>query len=117
MKLPPFKLEEYFAKYEFVARNINIAKSNLDLLDNFFNRYDCVYEWYRPMAGFINFPRLVLNISIDEFSEKLIKQEGVIILPGTLFDNANNHFRLGFGRRNLPKALSRLERFTNKFIL
>lgn len=104
-------------KEHILQRNRNIAKNNLDLLDNFFNRYDSVYEWYRPMAGFINFPRLSHHISIDEFAEKLINQEGVIILPGTLFDNSNNHFRLGFGRRNLPEALGRLERFTNKFIL
>jgi aspartate/methionine/tyrosine aminotransferase len=103
-------------KESILQRNRNIAKDNLDLLDNFFNRDDSVYEWYRPVAGFINFPRLKLKISIDEFAKRLINEEGVIILPGTLFDNSSNHFRLGFGRRNLPEALSRFEQFTNKFI-
>lgn len=103
-------------KEHILQRNRNIAKSNLDLLDTFFNRYDSMYEWYRPIAGFINFPRLKFNISIEQFAEKLINEEGVIILPGTLFDNLNNHFRLGFGRRNLPEALGKFERFTNQFI-
>lgn len=103
-------------KESILQRNREIAKYNLDLLDKFFNHYSSVYEWYRPKASFINFPRLKLDISIDQFAKNLIDEEGVIILPGTLFDNANNHFRLGFGRRNLPEALERFERFTNKCI-
>lgn len=100
-----------------MQRNRAIAKNNLDVLDKFFNVHTTVYEWYRPMAGFINFPRLKLNLNIDQFAKQLIDDEGVIILPGTLFDNFNNHFRLGFGRLNLPDALVRLERFTKKLIL
>lgn len=103
-------------KEHILQRNRGIAKNNLDLLDKFFNEYFDVYEWYRPTAGFINFPRLKLDVNIDHFAKQLIDEEGVIILPGTLFDNPNNHFRLGFGRRNLPEALERLERFTKKFI-
>lgn len=33
------------------------CKKNLDLLDNFFSQHSSVYDWYRPTAGFINFPR------------------------------------------------------------
>jgi aspartate/methionine/tyrosine aminotransferase len=104
-------------KEQILQRNRGIAKINLDLLDNFFGQYSSVYEWYRPIAGFINFPRLKLDINIDQYAKKLIDEEGVILLPGTLFDNSNNHFRLGFGRRNLPEALARLERFTKKMLL
>lgn len=103
-------------KHHIVQRNKAIAKNNLDLLDTFFNQYTSIFDWYRPTAGFINFPRLKLDINIDEFAKKLIDDEGVIILPGTLFDNTNNHFRLGFGRQNLPEALSRLERFTKQIV-
>jgi hypothetical protein len=35
----------------------------------------------------------------------------VLILPGTLFDDTGNHFRLGFGRTNMPQALERLESY------
>lgn len=93
-------------KERILARNVAIAKQNLDLLDQFFHQYADIYEWYRPNAGFINFPRLKLPIDIDHFTEKLISEQGVIILPGTLFDNSNNHFRIGYGRRNLPEALA-----------
>jgi hypothetical protein len=35
----------------------------------------------------------------------------VLILPGTVFADAGNHFRLGFGRANMPEALARLESY------
>jgi aspartate/methionine/tyrosine aminotransferase len=103
-------------KAKILRRNIAIAKQNLDLLDTFFSQYSTIYEGYRPKAGFISFPRLKLETSIDLFAERLIHNEGVIILPGTLFDDASNHFRLGFGRRNFPQALTRLEQFTKRFL-
>jgi len=98
-------------KEQILQRNIGIAQTNLDRLDAFFKRYTPMFEWYRPQAGFINFPRLKLEIDIASFATKLRAQEGVLIVPGTLFDNHHNHFRLGFGRRNLPQALAGLERF------
>lgn len=101
-------------KEKILKRNLEIAHTNLQLLDTFFNKHPETFEWYKPTAGFINFPRLKLNMNIDNFTHKLMMEEGVVILPGTLFDNDSNHFRLGFGRRNLPDALERLERFTLK---
>ncbi len=102
-------------KDAILKRNILIANQNLDLLDQFFSRYPMIYEWYRPKAGFVNFPRLKLEMNIEEFAKQLVEEESVIILPGTMFDNEENHFRLGFGRRNLPEALARVERFSKKF--
>jgi aspartate/methionine/tyrosine aminotransferase len=103
-------------KTHIIERNKTIAKNNLDLLDSFFKQHTAIYDWYRPKAGFINFPRLKLDIHIDQFAQRLIDDEGVILLPGTLFDNSHNHFRLGYGRRNLSESLARLERFTKKFL-
>ncbi len=100
---------------KIISRNVSIAKDNLDLLDTFFNKYR-IYEWYRPIAGFVSFPRLKLDIDIDNFSEQLITEQGVVIAPGSRFDDFNNHFRLGFGRKNLPEALEHFEQFTKKFI-
>ena len=102
-------------KEQVLQRNIEITKHNLDLLDQFFKQYESIYEWYRPKASFINFPRLKLDVDIEQFSKQLVDEEGVLLIPGTLFNNQSNHFRLGFGRRNLPEALDRLQRFTEKF--
>lgn len=103
-------------KEKILQRNINLAKQNMDLLDQFFSQYPEVYQWYRPKAGFISFPKLKLNINIEQYAEKLISEEGVVILPGTVYDNKNNHFRIGFGRRNMPEALTRFARFTKNMV-
>ena len=38
----------------------------------------------------------------------------MLLLPGSVYGHPGNHFRLGFGRRNMPEALSRLERFARE---
>ncbi len=35
----------------------------------------------------------------------------MLLLPGSQFGFGGNHFRLGFGRTDLPVALERLEAF------
>ena len=35
----------------------------------------------------------------------------MLLLPGSQFGHPGNHFRLGFGRTDLPEALGRLEAF------
>jgi hypothetical protein len=38
----------------------------------------------------------------------------VLILPGTVFEDTANHFRLGFGRTNMPAALERLNSYAER---
>ena len=38
----------------------------------------------------------------------------MLLLPGSIYGHPGNHFRLGFGRRNLPEALGRLDRFARE---
>jgi aspartate/methionine/tyrosine aminotransferase len=67
-------------------------------------------SWIRPKASPVAFPRL-LNGDVEDFCHRLVTQEGVLLLPGTLYDHPGNLFRIGFGRRNLEEALVRLGRF------
>jgi aspartate/methionine/tyrosine aminotransferase len=48
---------------------------------------------------------------VDRFAAELVETSGVLILPGSQFGHPGNHFRIGFGRQNLPEALGRLEAF------
>lgn len=96
------------------SRNLNILKSNLKMIKLFFQENSDVFEWYEPKGGCIAFPRLIVKQSIFDFSEELRKSEGVLITPGDLFDDKNNHFRVSYGRRNMPEALFRFQRFLKK---
>ena len=99
------------AKDDVLARNLRIVLDNLPLADSFFGKWRGVFEWVRPGVGCIGFPRLLADVPAERFAEGLVEEEGVMLLPGSVYGHQGNHFRLGFGRRNFPEALERLDRF------
>lgn len=102
------------ARATVLARNRRIVLDNLARLDRFFAEWTGVFEWVRPRAGNVAFPRLSHDVPIERFAEELAEAEGVLLLPGTVFDHPGNHFRLGLARNSLPEALVRLGRFTER---
>jgi aspartate/methionine/tyrosine aminotransferase len=95
---------------KLVERSLQIITRNLLLLDDFFARHAHRFVWQKPDAGSIAFPRL-LGEDIEIFCDNLVKATGVLLLPGTMYDDHNNHFRIGFGRKNMPEAVARLAEF------
>ena len=98
---------------ELAARNRAIIDANLALLDGFFGKRADLFSWKRPMAGPIGFPRLLVG-KVDGFCDTLVRTSGVLLLPGTVYQDSGNHFRIGFGRANMPEALRELETFLEK---
>lgn len=96
---------------KLVARNLGIIRHNLALLNDFFARYPAVFDWQPPRAGSIAFPRLKLAQPVADFCAELVRQQGVLLAPANQFDFGGNHFRVGFGRKNMPDALQRLAAF------
>lgn len=103
------------SKEKILQRNQQIVDKNLSLLDEFFKDYPQLFTWKRPIAGVTAFTQLKHPMPIDEFVEKLIESQGVVILPGSVYDYPGNYFRIGFGRTNMPEALMRLNRFIEAF--
>jgi aspartate/methionine/tyrosine aminotransferase len=101
------------ARERVVARSRSIIGANLPLLDAFFDRHAERFSWVRPLAGSVAFPRLRTDAAgaIDRFCDELVEREGVLLLPGSRFAHPGNHFRIGFGRADMPAALERLEEF------
>lgn len=97
-------------RQQIVKRNLDLIARNLTVLDGFFAKHADRFFWRRPKAGPIAFPRLVGD-DIEAFCHELATTAGVLLLPGTIFDDRENHFRIGFGRKNLPEAILRLEDF------
>ena len=90
------------------ARNRGIIASNLEVLDGFFARHADLFTWMRPIAGPIAFPRLNRG-NVAVFCDDLVRKSGVLLLPGTVYRDVGNHFRVGFGRAGMPEALEALE--------
>ena len=98
------------ARRSVIARSMDIIRGNLQLLDGFFARNADRFRWVRPRAGSVGFPELLVG-KVDRFADELVRREGVLILPASRFGYPGNHFRIGFGRRDLGAGLERLERF------
>ena len=93
-----------------VERSRAIIAANLPLVDELMDEHAGRLDWVRPSAGSIGFPRYHGSEGIDAFNERLVTEQGVLLLPGRVYGYGDGRFRLGFGRRNLPEAIERLDR-------
>ena len=93
-----------------VERNLSIIRENLRVLESFFSAHQDVFLWDQPKAGPIAFPRY-LGESVEWFCNALLQDTGVLLAPGTVYGDGNNCFRIGFGRRNMPEGLQKLEQY------
>jgi aspartate/methionine/tyrosine aminotransferase len=96
------------------ARNRDICLENLKLLDAFFDRHSALFSWQRPRAGSIGFARVNVPEGAERFAVRVVDGCGCLFLPSTMFDYGDHHVRVGFGRKNLPEALDRLDAFLSR---
>ena len=101
------------ARTRVLDRAHSIIVENLAALEGFFSRNEDQFSWVRPQAGSVCFPALKRG-NIDDFSARLVQDEGVLLLPGSQFGYPGNHFRLGYGRRDMVSGLLRLEDFARR---
>lgn len=96
---------------KILLRNNEIVKNNLSILDEFFAKYKSKFSWIRPEGGCVGYVKYFGNDSVEVMCEKLVKKEGVLLMPAELYDHRENYFRIGFGRKNMNEALLRFENF------
>jgi aspartate/methionine/tyrosine aminotransferase len=93
---------------QIIRRNLEIVRSNLACAGQFFTVHERHFSWYQPKAGSVAFPQWKGDGTVEQFCQDVLDKQGVMIVPGSLFDHPGNHFRVGLGRRNLPEALEKL---------
>lgn len=86
-------------------RNREIVLRNLPLLEAFFRQRSDLFEWVKPNASPIGFVRFKPQRDVHSFCERVVKDTGVLLLPGTVYDQPG-HIRFGYGRKNMPEALA-----------
>lgn len=96
------------AREPILARNLEIVRQNLALAEGFFAAYPDRFEWLPPRAGSIAFPRWTGGGPVEQFCQAALDRQGVMIVPGSIFDFPGDHFRIGLGRKNLGEGLERL---------
>ncbi|MBB64005.1 MAG: aminotransferase [Waddliaceae bacterium] len=95
------------SKEKIFERNKQLMNRNLQLLELFFEEYSEWFEWVPPQGGCIAYPLFKGETSIDVIADELLNQKGVLILPSSIYDHSENHFRISFGRSSMPDALER----------
>ncbi|HDR04295.1 MAG TPA: aminotransferase class I/II-fold pyridoxal phosphate-dependent enzyme [Candidatus Marinimicrobia bacterium] len=98
-------------KENILHRNLQLIAKNLKILDKFFAKYEDIFEWLRPQAGPIAFPKFKPQIDVADFCLNLVEKNGVMLLPSKVYDFKANYFRIGFARKNMPEALDQLEQY------
>ncbi len=87
------------------GRNLAIVRANLIHADRFFAERPERFQWLRPRAGSVAFPRLLGEMPVTDLCRGLLEQREAMLVPGEMFDMPGNHFRLGLGRASFPEAL------------
>ena len=93
-----------------VQRNRDIVLRNLPLLDAFLRQRSNFFEWVKPNASPIGFVRFKPQREVQSFCEEVVKNAGVLLLPGTVYDQPH-HIRFGYGRKNMPESLAQLSAY------
>lgn len=98
-------------KDKILYRNNKIVGDNLKLLDRFFIENSHLFEWVSPQGGCVGFVRYKGPELIDSFCDRLVQRQNVLLMPASIYDYQSNHFRVGFGRKNMPEGLDQLKEF------
>ncbi len=102
------------AREAVVGRHLERIRRNLELLDSFFDHRADLFAWNRPTAGSIAFPRLLAGLDSPDFCADAMEEAGILLLPSTVFDYRDRHFRVGFGREDMPEVLLRFDEYLEK---
>jgi aspartate/methionine/tyrosine aminotransferase len=97
------------ASAALLRRNLDLVRSNLLAAETFFRRHAGLFEWLPPAAGPVAFPRWLGPGSVEALCQAALDREGLMIVPGSIFDQPGPHFRVGLGRANFPAALEHLD--------
>ncbi|WQF82616.1 Putative aminotransferase, class-I, pyridoxal-phosphate-binding, aminotransferase, class I/classII [Colletotrichum destructivum] len=107
-----------------LKRNTDLARNNLELLDAFVRKHSLLCSWVKPTAGttaMIRFEKNGKPVRDDEFCLEVLKETGVLIMPGsTCFGDGTDfegHMRFGYVCRTevLKTGLEKLGRYLENF--
>lgn len=99
------------ARGQILERNRGIVRDNLALLDECFAHYRDLFDWRRPDGSCVAFIRYKGAEGVETFTRELVEQAGVLLLPSSIYRSELNpvpeqYFRIGFGRKAVPAAIT-----------
>jgi aspartate/methionine/tyrosine aminotransferase len=98
---------------QLAERSLGIIRRNLGLADAFFARWRSKFRWNRPQAGSVALVGL-RGESAQGFSDRLVAESGVLLLPSTGLGFGDGHVRFGLGRLSFAEGLDQLEKYLER---
>lgn len=97
---------------KLLERACRIARRNFALADAFMRAHSQYVDYIPPRAGLLMFPRLKVDADSVTFCRDLIREQGVMLVPGQAFER-EGHFRLGYGDDTalLEEGLEKFDRY------
>lgn len=98
------------ASASILTRNRAIVDANLALLGRFFGEFAPFFDWKLPDGGCVGFIRYKGADGVETFTDRLVRETGVLLLPASVYRSDLNtvppdYFRVGYGHRYVPAAL------------
>lgn len=107
--------------HSLLSRNIQLAKTNLEMLDRFILKHDEYCSYVKPVAGttaFVKFERDGKPIDAEKFCKALQEKTGVCLLPGEVGfgEEFKGYVRIGYVNRTeiVKDGLEELRKFMRK---
>lgn len=117
-------LSEHIAILALEEGNIEILREKckrfaiepLAVLAKWMEKQKESFNWFKPKAGYVAFPKCLLDLDLRQFCIDLVKEEGVMLTPGDCF-GFPKYVRIGYGRmdkKNLFETLEKIGRFIER---
>jgi len=99
------------ARDHILAANRARVRQNTEAAAVFFARHASRFVWVPPRAGTVCFPRLEAGAGVEALCAGVLRDTGVLLLPSTVYDYGDSHFRLGLGRDDFVAGLEVLDAY------
>jgi hypothetical protein len=91
-------------------RNRALIEANLKCVEKFFAEFPDLFEWNDPDGGMVAYPRYKGTDGVEKFTQRLIEEANVLLLPASIFQSEvtslpQDRFRIGYGRSYVPAGL------------
>lgn len=93
---------------ELRERSLTQINTNLQIADQFFDRWPDHFTWRRPLAGSTALVKFHVD-SANQITERVATEAGVLIQSAVMLGSDDHHLRIGFGRATFATALEKFD--------
>lgn len=99
------------AREQILAKNRQIVRDNIVVLNDFFAEFPHLFDWREPDGGCVGFIRYKGADGVEAFTKRLVEEAGVLFLPASVYRSELNDvpadcMRVGFGHTHVPEGLA-----------